>query len=203
LEKIPLLNFEQCLKSLENLITDLDSYMFTCSAWVDTLDEIPFHLNQDEAAAINIYTREWTVRSESLYFVMNEALRTADRKKIEPFFPFMKLLFTAISKLPTYISPSLSLWRGVNADISKNYKKGKKYIWWGFSSCTTDMEIMRQFLENDNYSSSSKVIFNIHFISHSVNIQDFSLFKQECEVLLLPARYLEVRFSFCIVIYVF
>jgi len=39
--------------------------------------------------------------------------------------------------------------------------------------------------------NSKRVIFNIHIISHSVDIKDFSQFSQEREVLLLPGRYLE------------
>jgi len=189
--KTPLVGFEESLKPLKTLIPDLDSHILGCLSWIDNLDQIPFNLTRDEGASINLYTREWTDRSDSLYYRMNISLRSTNRREINPYLCYLKLLLTALYKIPSYKSPSSTLWRGMKDDnsmISDMYKKEKKYFWWGFSSCTTNMDSLSTYLG----VGVPCVLFNIHFLSHAVDIRSLSLFANENEVLLLPGCHFEV-----------
>ena len=57
-------------------------------------------LTQDEAASLHLYSMEWAVREDSLYYVLNDALRQADREQLIPWHRYLKLLLTAFFKLP-------------------------------------------------------------------------------------------------------
>jgi len=58
----------------------------------------------------------------------------------------------------------------------------KKFIWWGFSSCTVDMQSVKSFLGKEK----AKTLFGIHF-NRAYDIMPFSLFVHEREVLLPPS----------------
>ena len=57
-------------------------------------------LTPDESASIHLYTMEWDVREKSLYMILNQTLRMADRGKLRPWFKYLKLFLTAFFKLP-------------------------------------------------------------------------------------------------------
>jgi hypothetical protein len=141
----------------------------------------------DEAAAIHLYTSAWVQPECSLYHIMNKALREQDRSKLLPFFSYLKLLLTSLLHLPRFKG---SVWRGVKADLRSSYPKGKKLFWWSFSSCTREM----QALESDLFLGKDgiRTLFRIDECTRAVDIQPFSSFKSEAEVLLIPGAYLEV-----------
>jgi len=196
LDKIPLVSFEDSLKPLQDIVPNLDTFIWICNEWLESLQSIPEGLSQDEANAIHIYTREWQIGDESLYHRLNTALRSEDRKNIDPFLQYLKLLITALCKLPSYSTNITALWCGMSIDdismIDEKYKIGSKICWWGFSSCTSQMDIINQFLDKST-DKRWKILFNIHYISHAVDIKNFSLYPKESEILLLPGRYLRVR----------
>jgi hypothetical protein len=80
---------------------------------------------------------------QSLYRVLNEALRVKDRSVLVPWHGYLKLFNTALQKLP---SVHMNLWRGINVDISKNFKEGEELIWWSFNSCSSSVKVVKQFL---------------------------------------------------------
>jgi hypothetical protein len=57
-------------------------------------------LSPDESASIHLYTLEWDVHENSLYMMLNQTLRLADRTKLQPWFKYLKLFLTAFFKLP-------------------------------------------------------------------------------------------------------
>jgi hypothetical protein len=57
-------------------------------------------LTSDESASIHLYTMEWDERKNSLYMVLNQTLRLADRTKLQPWFKYLKLFLTGFFKLP-------------------------------------------------------------------------------------------------------
>ena len=57
-------------------------------------------LTSDESASIHLYTVEWNVHENSLYMLLNNTLRVADRNKLRPWFKYLKLVLTAYHKLP-------------------------------------------------------------------------------------------------------
>ena len=130
---------------------------------------------------------EWEPRNECLYYVLNNLLRSANRTKLKPWFSYLKLVLTALHKLP---SERNVIWRGVNVDLHREYEVGKSYVWWAFSSCTLSLAV----LESDEFlgRSGSRTLFSIESLNGR-RISSHSYIALENEVLLLPATSFEVR----------
>ena len=112
----------------------------------------PHGLDQDETAAISLYTHE-----SELYPTLNDLLRQRDRKRLRPFFPYLRLLMDARRKLPRHVG---TVWRGVKGvDLRDKYLKGSEVYWWAFSSTTKDLST----LQNPNFLGTSglRTVFNI------------------------------------------
>ncbi|CAF3248858.1 unnamed protein product [Rotaria sp. Silwood2] len=138
-------------------------------------------LTQDESASIQLYSMEASRGDESLYYVLNEYLRHKDRRKLIPFFAYLKLIFTALWKLPSHKG---TVWRGVRQNISDHYKVGEELIWWGFSSCTDSLDVLQSDHFLGNYGP--RTLFNIECYSGKI-IRNHSFYGAESEILLLPA----------------
>lgn len=97
-EREPLLPIEEACKPLEDILdSELKSNIFVAKKNAKKLEH---GLTVDEAAAIHLYTMEWDERDNSLYMVLNKALREADRGKLRPWFKYLKLLLTGLHKIP-------------------------------------------------------------------------------------------------------
>ncbi|CAF5133328.1 unnamed protein product, partial [Rotaria sp. Silwood1] len=66
----------------------------------ETPSEPPNQLTVDESAAIRLYTIEWEEPHQSLYSMLNYTLKMASRENLRPYFRYLKLLLTALVKLP-------------------------------------------------------------------------------------------------------
>jgi hypothetical protein len=97
-EDEPLLPLEEACKPLETIIDKelQQNIMIAKMNSTEPEDE----LTPDESASIHLYTMEWKVHENSLYAVLNRTLRLADRRKLHPWFKFLKLFLTAFFKLP-------------------------------------------------------------------------------------------------------
>jgi hypothetical protein len=179
----PLVPLEEAVKQLHELVDEVDSRVWTAMNRSKNPSDT---LTQDESAAIVLYTMEWDPDHPSLYSVLNETLRFEDRRKLIPWFSYLKLLLTSLFKLP---SIPCTIWRGVKGDLSSNYKVGEFYTWWAFSSCTASINV----LESDQYlgQSGTCTLFTIECINGK-KIKQHSYFAQEDEVLLLPCTYFEI-----------
>ena len=182
-EKMPLVSIDKAIEPLADHVPEVTRMVWTvkqnCSS--------PAHgLTTDESASIMLYTLEWKTRESSFYFIFNRVLRAADRSKLKPWFLYMKLLIFSLSKLP---SRSLHVYRGVKEDLHKDYPEDSTFVWWGFSSCTTNINVLSQpdFLG----MTGPRTIFNID-IDSGKNISQHSVIPTEQEVLLLAARQFKV-----------
>jgi uracil DNA glycosylase len=136
-------------------------------------------LSEHEAAALHLYTLE-----SVLYRQLNGALRHPDRARVRPYLGYLKLFFSALSKL----EPSAgNLWRGVAADLRAQYPEGKVITWWGVSSCTPKLEVARAFLGGKGPRMLFEVIPRV-----AVSIRRFSAFDGEDEYVLPPGTRLQV-----------
>jgi hypothetical protein len=139
------------------------------------------NLTVDESAAIQLYTMESKAEQESLFYILNSTLRLADRTKLKPILPYLRLLIGALEKLPSF---SGLVYRGVHGNISSNFVKDKKLTWWGFSSCTRSLEVLSK--EEFLGKSGQRTLFYIECISGK-SIQNYSYSSSDDEeVLLLP-----------------
>jgi hypothetical protein len=97
-EDEPLLSIEEVCKPLEKILNkELAQNMFIAKA---NSAKLKGKLTQDESASIHLYTMEWKKSENSLYAVLNQTLRMADRKKLQPWFRYLKLFLTAFFQLP-------------------------------------------------------------------------------------------------------
>ena len=143
-------------------------------------------LTVDESASIMLYSMDWEPQEECLYHVLNGTLRSENRKKLLPWFSYLKLILTALDLLP---SKHPIVYRGIKRDMGKDYPDGSTAIWWGFSSCTSNIGVLKneQFLG----SSGTRTFFTIECTSGK-DIRQHSYFAEEEEILLPPGREFQV-----------
>ena len=137
-------------------------------------------LTSDESAAIMLYTAEWQPYDHSLYCILNATLRTEDRHQLQPWFPYIKLLLTALSRLPPMSNQTV--YRGIRLDLSHLYPLGKTFVWWGFSSCTSRINVLKE--EHFFGKRKARTLFAIESTSGR-DIHRHSCVQNENEVLLL------------------
>jgi hypothetical protein len=139
-------------------------------------------LTLDESAALYLYTMEGG--DNSFYRVLNQALRSEDRRALQIWFPYLKLLDTALSKLPDI---RRNIWRGVLGDIGKDFQKNEAFTWWNVSSCSLSVDVIKNFISSDTKST----LFLIE-ATHGKDISSYTNYPTEDEVLLAPGVQLRV-----------
>ncbi|CAM4815343.1 unnamed protein product [Rotaria magnacalcarata] len=175
----PLFPLEDAVQPISDQLEDLDLMVDTAK---DNSKKPADGLTSNESAAIHLYTLQWEEPNVSLYTKLNNTLRSERREPLKPWFRYLKLILTALYKLP---SLRTTVWRGVLGNLTDQYDEN--HIWWGFSSCTENMEIMEQFVGK----SGVRTIFNIECINGK-SIKAHSFYKKENEILLLPGIYFRV-----------
>jgi hypothetical protein len=183
-EDQPLLPLIETIKPISQLFNRIENYVFValynCQNPADGLD-------QQESASIHLYTMQFS-SGPSLYQLLNQSLRAENRDELKPWFLFLKLFLTALYKLP---SECKIVWRGIkNVDLSSKYIKGTKFVWWGVSSCNTNIEI----LESNSFlgKTGERTIFSIECFNGKSVINHSYFKKKEDEVILIPGSYFEV-----------
>ncbi|CAF0790084.1 unnamed protein product [Didymodactylos carnosus] len=182
-QSFPLLPLEKALEPVNHIFSDLQAKVWLAK---ENCKKPKNDLTIDQSAAIQIYTFEWYPANRSLYYILNQALRAADREKLVPWFGYIKLFVTALYKLP---SVKQTVWRGVKADLSHLYPTDSKRTWWGLSSCTETIHV----LEKEEFlgKTGTRTLFNVECFNGKV-IRDHSYYQTENEILLLPASYFQV-----------
>ena len=135
-----------------------------------------------------LYSLEWSPSENSFYCILNNMLRSTSRQaQLPPWFLYLRLLITALSKLPS--TPGRTVYRGVKMDLRDEYAVGSTRVWWGFSSCTTSISV----LQNDQFfgKTGARTLFSIE-CDTGKSIIEHSYFEGEDEILLLPGRELRV-----------
>ena len=175
-------------EAVEPLYALFDKKILLANVWVakkrckDPTDG----LSQDQSASIMLYSFEWNTREESLYFVLNQTLRTEDREKLKPWFLYLKLFITALCQLPATVG---TVYRGVKADLRNQYKSNNNAIWWGVSSCTDNIDTLQS--EQFCGKTGQRTIFMIK-CHNARSIKNHSYYQQENEILLFPGSYFQV-----------
>jgi predicted DNA-binding WGR domain protein len=136
-------------------------------------------MDRELYGAIAIYTG-------SFYSEINECLRNEDRKKISPFFNYLKMLFEACDRLKPQ---KRTLWRGIGVDLSKQYKVGSQITWWSISSTTSAKSVAENFMYNCDGVSTFCTIE----AQTAIDISAISLIPSEREFLLLPGTQFLVK----------
>ena len=123
--------------------------------------------------------------------MLNFTLKKGNRDEVRPYFKYMKLLLTALVKLPC--APPSTVWRGVTKDLSKDFPPGTLVTWWAFSSCTVELRV----LESNIYlgTTGNRTLFSVEAINGRI-ISGHSHFVTEDEILLLPGTFMIVQSQF-------
>ena len=185
----PLLPLVKACAPLNTIIHNISHYIQV--ALHETSEQPTNDLTIDESAAIRLYTMEWEEPYRSLYSMLNHTLKQCTREELRPYFRFLKLLMTALVKLPC--EPPLTVWRGVTKNLSAQFPPGTPVTWWSFSSCTTALTV----LENNLYlgNTGERTLFSVEVINGRT-IREHSYFVTEDEILLLPGTHMIVQSQF-------
>ncbi|CAF0832781.1 unnamed protein product [Adineta steineri] len=167
-----LVTIEEALESIQSQIDELPYYIKIAKKHCHYPSE--HGLTHDESASIYIYTMEWG--EQTLYRVLNQTLRNENRHLLKVWFPYLKLFDTALNKLPTVKE---IVWRGVAEDIGKNFAKNQIITWWSINSCSSSVNIIKEFLGNEKNSTM--------FLIEAVNgkqISGYTEYESEDEIIL-------------------
>ena len=169
-ERLPILPLE---KTVENTSNQVPNILKDVSIAKEKCTRDATMLTLEESAAIYLYT----MPSSSVYKSLNIALRGENRQLLHPWLPFLKLLITALEKLPPFKD---TIWRGVASDETSKFIGGSVYTWWGITSCSKSLDIAQK------YIGESGTLFAIEK-AHGKDVTMFSAVQDEKEVILMPA----------------
>jgi hypothetical protein len=185
-----LLPFEEAVKYAFNNDTE---YMISFTANIPYAADIykklsppekDYGLTFDEFRSIYYYT----VESLKLYTLLNRDLCSPTRDKNAPKWKhYLHYLFNALRKIPPWKSTQ-DLYRGVNQNLVKNnpkkYVNGAEITFYGFTSTSTKLERVKDFMGKSGEIEGT--IFSINQCFSGRLINTFSGFPDENEVL-IPA----------------
>jgi hypothetical protein len=183
-ENTPLVPLETAIVPLIRLLPTIQSHAYVAK---ERCKKPADGLTPDESASIMLYTMGWEPFDECLYAVLNKALRSTDRTKLTPWFSYLKLFLTALSRLP---SQHRFVYRGIKLDVSAHYRSGETAVWWGFSSCCKFVDILQS--EMFLGTTGTRTIFTIECNSGK-DIGKHSYYPSEGEVLLLAATQFRIE----------
>jgi hypothetical protein len=177
----PLMPFAEAAGPVLRLFASLKGYVKRAEDFGEKVAGTPAAggVSAAEVAALHLYTTE-----SCFYRELNAALRSPNRDRVKPYFPYLRLFFAALSRLE---GRTQTLWRGVALELRRQYPRGGTVVWWGVSSCTSELSVARGFLG----WSGRRTLFEVQ-PAGAVGIRNFSAFKGEEEYLLPPGTQLEV-----------
>jgi hypothetical protein len=189
--KIPLVSLEDAIEPLVLYLgTDIRNYVSIAKQHQD-ISPPANGLTPDESASILFYLMEWQPYDQCLSFVLNSTLRSINKNRkddtIKSWYLYLKLLLTSLSKLPSVQS---SVYRAIKRDLSKYYPTGKTFTWWGFSSCTSSIDVLKS--EPLLGTTGPRTIFEIECGHSGKDLSRHSFRPTEQEVVLLPATHFQV-----------
>ncbi len=99
----------------------------------------------------------------------------------------MRLFVTALGKLrPAH---GVTVYRGVNVDLSSQYLTGLECVWWPISSTTSALNVLSNPMFFD--LTKPRTLFTI-VTKHAVDIRHYSAMSKEAELVLLPGARFKV-----------
>lgn len=113
---------EKATEILRSILPDIERYVTVAkNNCVKDTNE----LTSDQSAAIYLYTMQ-----NPFFFQFKKALRAENRKVLKPWLPYLKLLITALEKLP---SLETNVWRGIYGDVYSDFVDSNEETWWSIN----------------------------------------------------------------------
>jgi hypothetical protein len=173
----PLLTLEEAVEELVPIISNIKDDVTTAKKNCYQNSGL---LTQDESAAIYLYTM-----AKPIYSSLNKALRAEDHQAQKPWFAYLKLLTTALEKLPSITD---TVWRGIDVDDTLPFVDDEIHIWWSVNSCSKNLNVVQPFLGEQG------TLFVIQ-ATHGKDISEFSAMPDEKEVILMPGTRVRRRYE--------
>ena len=138
-------------------------------------------LELDERAAIHLLTQQHQFSQE-----LDETLKKNDRRSLELWFGYFRVLFSAINKLPAFEG---TVWHFVPPKTKKRYFKGEERIWWSFVSSALSLETLKssELFTND----TDPFVFKIDLFNGR-SIREFSAYSNDEEIIIIPGTYFRI-----------
>lgn len=156
---------------------------------------VPEGFTEEDAAAIAAYTYDFgpTDFEDNPYRIINKSVAGRDFNRLQKASGLLYLVMTALRKLPRY--KGVTLYRGVRSDVKLNesrYRRGNTVVWMALSSTSPDLEATKAFLSRGSKSKEARGTLFIIDGAWGYDIQPYSLFPTEAEILLEPERQFKV-----------
>ena len=185
---LPVLSLEKAVAPFSHLCAaDLDNNIKIArkhAAKKKVAEAFP-DLSEDERAALTLYTMESHPREQSVYFLLNLALRAHDRGAVRLYRDYIWLIMHALRHLPP--SPETTAHRAMKcalSDLGGDYDQGDEVQWSGFSSVSFDLAAMNTFLGK----TGPRILFNIELWPRVArDLRRLSIYPGEKELLLPPS----------------
>ncbi|CAF3728057.1 unnamed protein product [Rotaria socialis] len=173
-------------KALEPLISTLPNLQKHISTTKQRCKNPADGLTQDESASIMLYSMNSQPMEQCLYYVLNSALRSGDRRKLKPWLLYLSLLAKALSRLP---SIAAVVHRQVQIGLTEKYPIEKTFVWWAFSLCILSLDIYQS---NEHLTKTQTcTIFTIE-CRFGKDIRKHSYFPNEDQILLMAGSEFKV-----------
>ena len=144
---------------------------------------------KEDATAVALYTFDFRGNDFEFnpYRIINKALAFSNEAELRRASGLLYIVMCSLRKLPRCTGKTL--YRGVRGGVDvSSYKEGSTVVWRGLSSTSPDMSVTKAFLakssDNGNVKGTLFVIEN----GWGYDIQQYSLFPEETEILLEPER---------------
>jgi len=142
--------------------------------------------NPKKKMAAHLYAAIMLYTSNAIYRSLNKVLREENRKGVKKYFKYLRLFLEAMKQLP---AQQTSLFRGISVDLHDQYKVGSTVTWWGVSSCTSEEQVARNFMNG----CGGKCTFFTLDVKSACDISCISFYSNEKESLLAPGTELKVK----------
>ena len=175
-ERIPLVSLELAMEPLIALLPAVQTYVRLAR---DRCRHPADGLTCDQSASIMLLTMRWQPTDQCLDVVLSDSLTSTDPEPVKRWFLYLKLLYTALMRLP---SSHRTIYRGIRADVRKQYPKGKAIEWLSFALCTHSLNILQSEKYLGRTGPRSIITIDCH---SSKDIQKHSFFPSTDMILLL------------------
>ena len=191
--------------SLENALFEVglpeEKVNLVCSACTNAVEshrereEIPKGFTEDDAAAIAMYTYDFGEDDfeSNPYRFINSNLAKRNYAGLQKASGLLYLVMTALRKLPRVTDKTL--YRGVQSKMNldeDHYCQGNVIIWPALSSTSPDLNATKEFLAKGSTSGNAAGTLFIIENGWGYDIQPYSLFPDEGEILLELERQFKV-----------
>ena len=149
---------------------------------------------KEDVEAVALYTFDFGSENyeSNPYRIINKALVTGDDEYLLRASGMLYLVVSALRRLPR--RKGVTLYRGIREGVNMSlYREGSHVVWRGLSSTSPDMGATKAFLANSPSTEQMKGTLFVIENGWGYDLQPYSMFPDEEEILLEPLRCFRVQ----------